>query len=383
MYTRVLPPPTDSFFLLGARATGKTTWISQNFSGALTYDLLRTREQLRLSRDPDLLIQEVSAIAPSCWVVVDEVQRVPALLDVVQHLMATRGQRFVLSGSSARKLRRGNANLLAGRAEVRQMFPLLSAEIGPGLDLDRILRFGLLPLAVTRDKPAAFLRSYCDLYVREEVEAEALVRRLAPFQRFLEVAARLNAQVVNVSGVAREVGVSRPTVIDFFGILVDTLLGAWLPAWKRRPGVQESGHPKFFFFDTGVARTLVGRVGWPLAPEERGHLFEAFIVHELRAAVSILELDWTLAFWRLPDGAEVDIVIDMPDRRVAIELKSGDRWEPQSERGLLRFRDLHPDKPLSLVGVFDGERALLRGDVFVLTWREFLAQLWARAGWAK
>ena len=183
MFARRLPCPRSSFFLLGARGTGKTTWIQQNFPDAHHYDLLLTSESLRLSRDPGLLRNECLALEDGAWIVLDEVQRVPELLDEVQHLMAKKKQRFVLSGSSARKLRRSSTNLLAGRAAMRQMFPLVSAEVAGDRPLDRVLGEGMLPLAVTGEDPRAFLRSYCELYLREEIQAEALVRQIGPFHR--------------------------------------------------------------------------------------------------------------------------------------------------------------------------------------------------------
>lgn len=178
MLARRLPPPDRSFFLLGARGTGKTTWIQEHFAGAASYDLLLAAESLRLSREPGLLRAECSALPDGAWIVLDEVQRVPALLDEVQHLMTTKRQRFVLSGSSARKLRRSGVNLLAGRAEMRHMFPLVSAEAGLDRRLDDVLGQGMLPLAVTGRRPAAFLRSYCEVYLQEEVQSEALVRQI-------------------------------------------------------------------------------------------------------------------------------------------------------------------------------------------------------------
>src|SRR5262245_42542780 len=223
MFARQLAAPDRSFFLFGARGTGKTTWIQQHFADATTYDLLLASESLRLARDPGLLRAECMALPAGNWVVLDEVQRVPALLDEVQHLMTKKRQRFVLSGSSARKLKRGGANLLAGRAEVRNMFPLVTAEAGIDRPLDAILAEGMLPLAVTGKRPAAFLRAYCDVYLKEEVQAEALVRQIGPFHRFLEVAARVNGQTVNVAGIARDAGIARQTATDFFQILVDTL----------------------------------------------------------------------------------------------------------------------------------------------------------------
>ena len=227
MFQRALRPPESSFFLFGPRGTGKTTWIKQHFRTASAYyDLLQTSESLRLNRDPSAFGKECADLPAESWIVVDEVQRAPLLLDEVQRLIEEKHLCFVLSGSSARKLRRGGANLLAGRAEVRHLFPFVSSELDFRRDLDEALQHGMLPMAVNSPRPRAFLKSYVETYIREEIQAEALVRQIGGFARFLEVAARMNGQVVNVSAVARDAGVARQTVQEYFQILVDTLIGS-------------------------------------------------------------------------------------------------------------------------------------------------------------
>ncbi|HEX5050930.1 MAG TPA: DUF4143 domain-containing protein [Planctomycetota bacterium] len=376
MFTRRLEPPASSFFLLGARGTGKTTWIEQHFADATRYDLLLAAESLRLSREPGLFRAECEALDDGAWVVVDEVQRVPALLDEVQHLMMKKRQRFVLSGSSARKLKRSGANLLAGRAELRHMFPLVSAEIGDRRELDAVLAEGMLPLAVTRNRTSAFLRSYCEVYLREEVQAEALVRQIGPFHRFLEVAARMNGQTVNVTGIARDAGIARQTAQEFFQILVDTLLATWLPAWKLKRAVKQVAHAKLFLFDTGVVRQLAGTAHLHVHPEERGFLLETFLLHELRAFLHYSDLEYPIAYWKTHDGSEVDFVIDTKGGPVAIEVKSAARWDARFHQSLLQFRDLQPKAQVTLLGVYTGPRALVMDGVRVLPWREFLERLW-------
>ncbi len=376
MFTRRLPPPDRSFFLLGARGTGKTTWIQQHYDAATWYDLLLSSESLRLSREPGLLRAECSALPDGAWVVIDEVQRVPALLDEVQHLMTKKRQHFVLSGSSARKLRRSGANLLAGRAEMRHMFPLVSAEVGLDRDLDSVLQEGMLPLAVTGSRPAAFLRSYCEVYLKEEVQAEALVRQIGPFHRFLEVAARMNGQTVNVTGIARDAGIARQTATDFFQILVDTLLASWLPAWKLKRAVKQVAHPKLFLFDTGVTRHLAGTGHLHVHPEERGSLMETFLLHELRAYLHYSDLEYPVAYWKTHDGTEVDFVVDTPDGLVAIEVKAGSRWDSRFGDGMRALRDKQPKSEVKAFGVYTGPRALMIDDVRVLPWKGFLEDLW-------
>lgn len=377
MLARKLRPPDDSFFLLGARGTGKTTWIREHFASAVSYDLLLASESLRLNREPGLLRAECSALPSGAWIVIDEVQRAPALLDEVQHLMTTKEQRFVLSGSSARKLKRSGANLLAGRAEMRHMFPLVSAEAGLERPLDDVLVEGMLPLAVTGKRTAAFLRSYCEVYLKEEVQAEALVRQIGPFHRFLEVAARVNGQVANVSGIARDAGIARQTATDFFQILVDTLLATWLPAWKLKRAVKQASHPKFFLFDTGVARQLGGTAHQHLHPEERGALFETFLLHELRAHLHYEDLEYPIAYWQVHGGAEVDFVIETPDGLVAIEAKSGTRWDSRFAAGIRAFRERAGAKRVTAFGVYAGARPLVMDDITVLPWQRFLEELWS------
>ncbi len=374
MVQRSLEAPDSSFFLLGPRGTGKTTWIGQRFPKAAVYDLLRADEHLRLSRDPSALGRECAALPEKSWIVLDEVQRVPALLDEVQHLMTSRRQRFVLSGSSARKLRRGGANLLAGRAEIKTLFPFTLSELSFERDLGATLEHGLLPLAVASARPRAFLKAYVETYLREEVQAEALVRQIGSFARFLEAAARVNAQVVNVSGIARDAAVARPTVQDYFQILVDTLIGTWLPAWRPKKGVKQVLHPKFYLFDCGVARHLAGYGHLPVHPEERGFLFETLILHELRAHLHYQGLDAPVFFWRTHDGAEVDFVIETERGLVAVEAKSAERWDARSGAGIARLRAEHG--PLrAAFGVYCGTRALKDGDLRVLPWKTFLKEL--------
>jgi len=374
MVTRLLPPPTDSFFLLGPRATGKTTWIRQNFPDAPLYDLLRSDDLLRLSGDPSILRRECEILPNKSWIVIDEVQRAPRLLDEVQWLMTAKKQRFVLSGSSARKLRRGGANLLAGRAEVRRLLPFTMKELAFARDLDDALAYGMLPLAVERDKPRAFLKAYCETYIREEVGAEALVRQIGPFVRFLDVAARMNAQVVNVSSTARDAAVARPTVVDYFQILVDTLLADWVEAWRPKPGVRQHVHPKLYLFDTGVARQLAGRATGPVRPEDRGFLLETLLFHELRAHIEYADLGFVIRYWRSHDGAEVDFVVETGSGPVLIEVKSSARWEAKFGAGIARFRAEYPGVREAF-GVYCGTRSLRQDGLLVLPWKSFLQEL--------
>ena len=373
-YARFLQTPRTSTFLFGARGTGKSTWLRERFPRAATYDLLDTGEALRLAKEPSVFYRELSTLPAGAWVVVDEVQKAPALLDEAHRLIETRRLRFVLSGSSARKLWRGGVNLLAGRAVTVAMFPLVSAEFGFDAEPSRLLRYGALPMAMNETDPRPYLRTYAETYLVHEVQAEALARNVGTFARFLEVAARQNGQTTNASSIAKAVGVARETVRSHFEILVDTLLGYWLPAWKLKSANKQVAHSKFYFFDAGVARALSGRLPYPPTAEELGPLAETVLLNELRAYLAYSALDYRLHFWRTYDGAEVDVLCEASNGFVAIEVKSASRWDKRFNRGLKRLREHLPGA--ACYGVYFGMRAAQWDDVRVLPAMEFLERLW-------
>jgi len=377
MFTRRCPVPERSCFLFGPRGTGKSTWIRDRIRADATYDLLDSAEAIRLAADPGLLARETARIRPGGWVVIDEIQKVPALLDEVHRLIESRRLRFLMSGSSARKLRRGGSNLLAGRADVRHMYPLVSAEMDGVVRVDRLVEYGSLPLAVTASDPRAFLKSYALTYLHEEIRAEALTRNLGGFARFLEIAARQNGQVTNVAGIARDAGVTRQSVQNWFEILVDTLLGSWLPAWKLKRATKQVAHPKFYLFDGGVARALSGRLPYPPLPEERGFLLETFIRNELAAYLEYAGLDYPLTFWRTPDGVEVDFLCETARGFTAIEVKAVTTWKPQYGRGIARLVDELRPRKVRAFGVYLGAREAEYAPCRVLPAADFLRSLWA------
>lgn len=379
MYTRRLVLPERSFFLFGPRGTGKTTWLRDLLPDAHWVDLLADRELVRLLREPGLLTREVEALPARSWVVVDEVQKLPALLNEVQDLLVRRGPRirFALTGSSARKLRRSDANLLAGRAINRRFFPLTASELGRDFDLDRALRFGTLPAVWADARGDAdridILEAYAENYLTQEIRHEALVKNLDSFSRFLEVAAQMNAQVTNVSGIARDAGVARPTVQGYFEILIDTLVGVWLPAWRPRAKVKEVGHPKFYFFDTGAVRALARGLREPIAAVERGVLLETYLLHELRAWIDASGCGGELSYWRTPSGTEVDFVWNRGGRSVGIEVKAAERWRREDGAALREL--LAAGRLRRAFGVYRGQTALRDGEVSVLPIGTFLARL--------
>lgn len=376
MYSRSLQASNQSFFLFGPRGTGKTTWIRNRFPNALTFDLLDSATLSRLLREPEKLYQEVSA-ANVEWVVIDEVQQIPQLLNEVHRAIENLGQKFVLSGSSARKLRGANVNLLAGRALTKNMFSLTSSELGSDFTSERALQFGTLPQAMNSDAPTDYLRSYALNYLVQEIQVEARVRNLGGFARFLEVAARQNAQLTNVSSIARDVGVARTTVQSYFDVLGDTLISFWLPAWRRKRSNKQVASNKFFMFDCGVVRALSERLIYPITNEERGPLFETLIVNEIRAYLAYSNLHFPLYYFRTYNGVEVDILFESLNGYVAIEIKSSTRWERNFNRGLHTVaRDL-AGHSVRKFGVFNGPNEQLIEDVRVVPIAKFLQKLWA------
>ncbi len=376
MYTRYLRHPKDSILLLGPRGTGKSTWIRQNFPKTLLYDLLNTTEALRLSKVPSLLFDELSHLQEGSWVIIDEVQKVPALLDEVHRLIETRRLRFILSGSSARKLRKGGSNLLAGRAALTQLFPLTSAEVGFQIKIPRALEFGMLPQSLLQEDPHPYLRTYAEMYLEEEIKQEALTRNIGGFARFLEVAARQNGQITNVSNIARDAQVARPTVQGYFDILKDTLIGSWLIPWKLKRATKQIAHPKFYFFDTGVVRALSGRLPYASSQEELGPLLETFLLQEIRAYLSYTGRHYPVHFWRSPDGVEVDIFCEGAKGYFAIECKASPRWDTRYERGLKRMQEEFGATKVHCIGIYTGMREMRSGSIRILPVLDFLKELW-------
>jgi predicted AAA+ superfamily ATPase len=386
MYSRKATLPNRSFFLLGPRGTGKTTWLrvmlpakTEPTAVIRWFDLLDDREVARLLRSPGSFSAAVTALPPGSWVVVDEVQRLPSLLSEVHGLLTEYPDawRFALTGSSARKLRRAGVDLLPGRAINRRFFPLTIAERGFDVDIDEVLSFGGLPAVVTepdRRTKVELLSAYVDNYLTQEIRLDATVKNLGSFTRFLEVATRCNGQVVNTSGLSRDAAVARTTVQGYFEVLTDTLVGDFLPSWMPALKVRESGHPKWHFFDPGVVRAATGRHFDPLGPDERGPLFETTIIAELRAACDVLGLGGGLHYWSLPSATEVDVVWRRGHRAVGIEIKASDRWRPEHNRGLSTL--LEAKAIDAAFAVYLGATPQRFGPIEVLPVAEFCRRLW-------
>jgi predicted AAA+ superfamily ATPase len=324
-YPRLLEAPAQSFFLLGPRGTGKSTWTRAALPRAHRVDLLDEALYQSLLARPEQLADELRAVAPGGWVVLDEVQRLPVLLHQVHRFIEQRSLRFVLCGSSARKLRRDGTNLLAGRALHREMYPLLPEELGADFSLDEALAVGTVPVVWTAPSRADALEAYGRLYLKQEIQAEAAVRNLPGFARFLPIAALFHGQVLNAASLARDAGVSRTTVLGYLEVLEDTLMAFRLPAFEARLRVRERKHPKLYLFDPGVVRALKGPVRHRPVPEERGALFEGWVAGILRAYAHHRALfeDW--AYWS-PLAArttEVDFLLRRGREHLAIEAKVG------------------------------------------------------------
>lgn len=344
---RFLQPPAGSFFLFGPRGTGKSTWLAQEFPGALRLDLLAPEVLRAYQARPERLRERIAAHpagTPLQTVVIDEIQKAPQLLDVVHALVEEQPQlRFVLTGSSARKLRHGAANLLGGRLVAASMPPFMAAELGAAFDLPRALEIGLVPLVWQAADPAATLAAYAGLYLREEVQAEALVRQIGDFSRFLEVISFSQANQLNLAALAREAEIPRKRAEGYLSILEDLLLAFQLPVFQRRAQRQLVQHRKFFFFDVGVYRSL--RPRGPLdAPEEIGGLaLETLVAQHLRAFCQLRRRGESLAFWRTRAGLEVDFVLYGPDLFWAIEVKRSARISRNDLAGLRAFGADYPE----------------------------------------
>lgn len=359
-----------SLFLWGPRQTGKSSLIRHTLRPDHSYDLLSTSAFLTLSREPWRLREEVRT--PGALVVIDEVQKLPVLLDEVQFLIEERRARVLLTGSSARKLRRGGVNLLGGRARSQTLHPLVSAELGD-FDLMHVLNYGGLPSITLSDEPRADLASYTTDYLREEIAHEGLTRNIPAFSRFLEVAALCNGHILNHTKVASDAQVARTTVHEYFAILRDTLIGHDLPAWgvarKRKP----TATAKFYFFDIGVARHLQGRHHLDERSPDFGAAFEAWLLHELRA-FNDYRGDGSLSFWRTSSGFEVDFILD---EAIAIEVKAARRVTQSDLKGLRALAEEATLRRMILVCLEDRPRTVEGVDI--LPYRDFLRELWSGA----
>ncbi|MGK5084533.1 AAA family ATPase [Bdellovibrionota bacterium FG-1] len=358
--------------IFGPSKTGKTTLLAQRFPRALRYDLLMSDVRAKLRINPALLRQEVQARAPKL-VILDEIQKVPELLDEVHWLIENTDTRFILCGSSPRKLKRGAANLLGGRALRTDLFPLVSAEIKE-FDLNKALNSGLIPQHYLSKNPDRFLKAYVEQYLQEEIIEESQIRKLQSFYRFLETAALMNGELLNYAKVGADCGVSPKTVREYYQILEDTLIGFRLNPWIKIKTRKLIETEKFYLFDTGVVRHLKGLPPLPPKTREFGNLFETFLIHEVRAYLAYTHSNLKLSYWRTTSDFEVDLIVG--NMQLAIEFKSTSRVSADELRDLRAINQEHPSVQKLLVCQIPHPRQLEDG-ILCLPYQDFLQRLWS------
>ncbi len=376
---------SKSCFLFGPRQTGKSTFVKSLLtSNDLYIDLLPQASFLNYAKNPGRMREEILAHLkqhdnPLC--IIDEIQKIPGLLDEVHALIESKGIRFILTGSSARKLRRGGANLLAGRAYTYHLFPLTFMEIGNRFELDKAVRIGTLPVLWETDEEdhKEFLRSYTETYLKEEIAAEGLVRNIGPFARFLDIATANDGETVNYNNIARECFVSLKTVQQYYQILEDTFLAFKLPAWTKSLRKRLISHPRYYFFDTGVTNSLAHTLTDQMNPKIFGRRFEQFVVCQIMAVIHYNRLDYQLYYWRTHHGAEVDLLICGGNKIIyALEIKSSQNIVKENLAGLISFKNDNPDVSVYVLGKSQNRRQL-ENEITLINWNEFIIEELAKA----
>ena len=368
---------SESCFLWGPRQTGKSTLLRTLFPKAMYYDLLLSDQYRRLVSDPSLIRQECEALGidgnnQGFPIIIDEVQKIPDLLDEVHWMIENKGLRFVLCGSSPRKITKSSGSLLGGRALRYQLFPLIFPEI-PDFSLLKALNNGLLPRHYLAQKADKYLETYVGDYLKEEIVAEAATRNIPAFSRFLEKASFSNGEIVNFNNIASDCGVSAPTVKAYFQILSDTLIGKWIPAFRKKVKRRLIAAPKFIFFDVGIVSQLTHRGKIEQGSELFGRAFEHFITLEILAHSHYSDINYSLEYWRTSSQFEVDLILGRGE--VAIEIKSTDFVKDRHLKGLRAFKEEHKSKYI-LVSLDPKPRKTNDG-ILILPWRDFLNNLWA------
>lgn len=378
MYKRLLERPlkgNQSFFLFGPRGTGKTAWVREKISGGLFIDLLDTSAFLDLSARPRRL-EEMIPPGFNDWIIIDEVQKIPILLNEVHRLIESKGYKFILTGSSARSLKKKGVDLLAGRALSFKMFPLTAVELGKDFNLKNSLQFGQLPYVYSKDSPQAiqdYLHAYTQTYLREEVMQEGLTRNVGAFSRFLEVASFSQGSVLNMSEVAREASINRKVIVDYFQILEDLLLADRIPVFTKRAKRKLITHSKFYYFDAGVYRAIRPRGPYDSMEEAEGDAFETLVYQELNAINHYFDLQYHIYFWRTVEKIEVDFVLYGPRGIIGIEVKRSDTIDSKDLRGLKAFSEDYPEAKLFLF--YGGKRREFIGNIQLIPLEEALPAL--------
>ena len=362
----------EAMFLFGGRQTGKSTLLKERFPKAVYFDLLNSELRNRFKQNPELFRESLLRYPSQTLVIVDEIQKVPDLLEEVQWLMVNKGLWFILSGSSARKIRRSGANNLGGRAIPETLYPLVSAEI-PDFDLDRAVQNGIIPRHYMVANARNRMKGYIELYLKEEIIEEALVQNVDDFVRFMEVAAIMDGEILNYENVAGDCEVSANTVKAYYKILADTLLGFEVPAYRKVIKRKLYKSPRFYYFDVGIANYLTKRHHLASKTPEYGHAFEHLVMQEIVAYLGYSGSDEELSYWHTYEDLEVDAVIG--DARVAIEIKSTEKVDHNHKKGLIEFAKEHPETKQILVS---RDRISRRsGDVDLYYVTDFFKALWA------
>lgn len=374
LISRFLKAPNQSFFLLGPRGTGKSTWLKKQFPEALWIDLLEPDNQRYYGAKPERLRETLKASPSTKQIVIDEIQKIPELLSLIHAIIEEKqGYQFILTGSSARKLKREGVDLLAGRAFMLHMHPFIASELKEIFSLEKALSIGLLPLIWDSETPKLVLKNYCGLYLKEEIQAEGLVRNIHNYARFLETISFSHGCVLNTSNIARECDVSRTTIDTYLQILIDMLLAYTLPVFLKRAKREVTKHPKFYLFDSGIYHAV--RPKGPIdKPEEiAGCCLKGIVASHLRAWIDLQQEDYQLSFWRTRTQLEVDFIVYGPEEFCAIEVKHSESVSLRDLNGLLAFCDEYPEaKPVLL---YRGSRRRVEKGVLILPCEEFLKSI--------
>ena len=361
----------EAMFLFGARQTGKSTLLKERFKGKIYYDLLNPEMRKFFKRNPNALKEALSDKPAGTLVIIDEIQKVPELLDIVHSLMVDKGLLFILSGSSARKLKKSGANTLGGRAIPETLYPLVWPEV-TDFQLDRAVQNGMIPRHYMVPDATKRLKGYVEVYLNEEIREEGEVRELEAFERFMEVAAISDGEMLNYTNIASDCGVSAKTVQSYFQILYDTLIGYEIPAYRKEVKRKILQAPRFYYFDVGLANYLMGRHSLKRGTDDYGHAFEHLVMQELIAYKGYKDKKENISDWRTYDKKEVDAVIG--DARVAIEIKSAEEVKTRHKKGLKAFHEEHPDCRLILVSLEPVTRKV--EDIELIYVLDFLKMLW-------
>lgn len=374
MFTRSLQlPKNESFFLWGPRQTGKSTLLTQSFPGAYKVDLLQSDIFTRYMREPWLLRETLKA-HPKSFVIIDEVQKVPQLLDEVHWLIENTATKFALCGSSARKVKRGHANLLGGRALRYEMYGMSAYELKKDFSLERILNHGYLPAFYTSDIHKKKLSSYVGDYLKEEILAEGLVRKLPSFSKFLELAALSDTELVNYSTFARDVGISSETIKQYYEVLTDTLLGSFLPGYRKKTKRRLIQKEKFYFFDTGVVNFLAKRFDLETKTVDFGKAFENWVYHELRCYNSYKERGAEFSYWRLPSGIEIDFIIN--DMEIIMEAKASAQIHSDHMNALRSLSQENTNIKKKIIISLEKQSRMTEDHILILSVEDFISRLW-------